>query len=104
MALPEKKSQLVNLADGITLTSNFRSISKAESVRAGSVWGDGLRKLLDQPNCVAVRIYFGRKKDGSLTLVLVGTDKDGKDLTDGPMLDDVMPCPPFCDPKSPFNG
>ncbi len=62
-----------------------------------AAWGRGiLDEILAQPGCAGVRIYFGRKEDGSTTLLAVGMDADGNDLTGGTIADDIWPCPPFC--------
>jgi hypothetical protein len=39
-----------------------------------------LVSLLDQKNCVGLRIYIGQRKDGEKTLIIVGYDSNGKDI------------------------
>jgi hypothetical protein len=56
--------------------------------------------VLAQPGCAGLRFYFGTKPDGSLALVLVGMDENEKDMTDGVIVEDFFPCPPFCDATS----
>ncbi len=55
-----------------------------------------LDEILAQAGCQGVRFYFGRKDDGSTTLVAVGVDGDGNDLVGGTLADDIWPCPPVC--------
>jgi len=57
-------------------------------------------QLLAQPGCSGLRFYFGTKADGSLTLVFVGMDEGERDMTDGLIVEDFFPCPPFCDATS----
>jgi hypothetical protein len=57
-------------------------------------------RILAQPGCNGIRFYFGTKTDGSLALVLVGVDENEKDMTEGVILEDHYPCPPFCDATS----
>jgi hypothetical protein len=37
--------------------------------------------ILAQPGCVGMRFYYGLNEDGKKTLVYVGMDADGNDLT-----------------------
>ena len=58
--------------------------------------------LLSQPNCVGIRIYYGRKNNGTPALVLVGITGDGHDLSNGAIIENGFPCPPICDTTSVF--
>ena len=53
-------------------------------------------KLLSQANCAYLRIYHGRHADGTPALVLVGVDGNRNDMTEGVVLDNHFPCPPWC--------
>ena len=55
-----------------------------------------LERLLNQPGCVGMRIYYGIHADGRPALVLVGVDEHGEELIRGALLEDHYPCPPFC--------
>lgn len=61
-----------------------------------------------------VRVYFGIKDDGKEGLILVGVDKDGKDIItlppkfegdadDSGTYDFTKPCPSTCDETSPLS-
>ena len=72
-----------------------------ESVPSGAILAeffgrDAIQGILDQPTCVGIRMYFAKKADGAMALVLVGADASGKDLSRGPMAEFGMPCPPIC--------
>jgi hypothetical protein len=47
-----------------------------------------------------LRFYFGTRPDGALSLVFVGIDEHERDMTDGVLVEDFYPCPPFCDAAS----
>ena len=68
--------------------------------RGGHFPREVVDQLLAQTGCAGIRFYFGTKSDGSLALVLVGIDENEKDMTDGVMIEDHFPCPPFCDESS----
>jgi len=75
-----------------------------EQVHAGAVTRDALEILLGQNGCTGVRMYYGLTAEGTLTLVLVGTDEAGNDLDEGVLMDRVYPCPPFCAVDSALNS
>jgi hypothetical protein len=66
----------------------------------GSFDRAAIDKILAQPGCIALRIYHGKNEDGSPSLVLVGIDEAGKDMTSGSLMERMQPCPPFCDSNS----
>ena len=94
----------ISLTDAAALTRRFRDQAPADGVRAGAFHADQVRALLDQPGCVAFRIYLGRQADGTETFVLVGVDANDKDMTGGVLLDVIYPCPPFCEDGSALNS
>ena len=69
----------------------------------GHLFGLGeVMKLISQPGCHGIRIYYGLKKVKKKLhpqLMIVGVYKDGADMTDHTLiLDASMPCPDYCDP------
>lgn len=67
-------------------------------------WKNEVQKILDQQSCVGLRCYFGTKDDRTPCLILVGVDADGNDLEGGPLVEDGLPCPPFCPSSSSLSG
>ena len=100
MALPNPKSHRIPLEEAAAQTRRYRA-----GLRKGGLF---LRKevdeLLAQPGCAALRFYYGRTEDGADTLVLVGSDDKGSDMTGGVVLELHFPCPPFCDDASALNS
>jgi len=71
-----------------------------ESMHSGSPYAwtfgrDAVEKILDQPGVVGLRIKGGMK-DGKFSPVLVGVDKDGKEIPGGVIMELGLPCPPAC--------
>lgn len=56
--------------------------------------------ILNQTECVAIRHYFAQSDTGTNTLVLVGVDASGNDITTGFILQAGTLCPPVCDTAS----
>jgi|GEM_PF-306923 len=70
--------------------------------------------ILVQPDCVAIRIYFGMSPEKKIRVIAVGVDKDNKDLLPStstmslktastttpppppPPTEEGAPCPEFC--------
>jgi hypothetical protein len=66
----------------------------------GSFDRAAIDKILAQPGCKALRIYQGKNEDGTPSLVLVGIDAAGKDMTQASIMERSGNCPPFCDATS----
>lgn len=62
----------------------------------GAFKKSALERLLNQTDCVGMRIYYGMHPDGQPALILVGVDENGEELLDGELLEQNFPCPPFC--------
>ncbi len=70
-------------------------------------------RILAQPTCVGIRIYFGMNPEQKVRVIAVGVDKDNNDLLPElsnttirdpeppPPTEQGLPCPPYC-PKTPL--
>lgn len=59
-----------------------------------------IEKVLSQPGCDKLRFYYAAENNGAPTLVLVGVDSSGNDMTKASMMEKVWPCPPWCSSQS----
>jgi type II secretory pathway pseudopilin PulG len=64
--------------------------------RGGVFARSAFDKILSQPGVIGIRTYYAANDDGSSTLVLVGVDDQGQDMSTGAFMDNELPCPPFC--------
>ena len=71
------------------------------NTRKGSSTSLSVAQLINQAGVEGVRLYFART-EGNLTLVVVGTDDENQDLTEGLILDYASICPHYCPPSSPL--
>ena len=94
MFLPTRDHH-IQLADAARMTRRFRE-TRPNGERGGAFHSGPILELLDQPGCAAMRYYHALGAYGRPTLVLVGVDVSNDDLTDGVVLDLMVPCPPFC--------
>lgn len=83
----------------IKWTANYRSSGRGKT-NCHLFGGETVQQLLEQEGCVAMRIYYALDDNGQQQLLLVGTDAEGNDLTEGLILDLSSPCPPDCSVNS----
>jgi hypothetical protein len=91
----------ITLQEGVAMVRRYRE-RHPEAIHASMFDRAIFDKILAQPGCAGVRMYYAEGADGVQTLVLVGVDVQGNDLSGGDIGDDHFPCPPFCSPFSPF--
>jgi hypothetical protein len=102
MAFTGNENHDIKLEDAVRLTRNYRDIAGEDSFRAGYFGRNAIQKILDQQQCVGIRIYNAVNDEGSPNYVLVGVTEDEKDLYDGELAEYSLGCPPYCDPNSPL--
>ena len=100
MALPDPKSHRISLEDAAAQTSRGRGGSQ----KGGLFLRAELDQLLAQPGCSGLRYYYGRNTGGEETLIMVGVDKEGNDMTQGIMLEESFLCPPWCGAANALNS
>ena len=104
MPFTGKEEHEISLEEAKKLLTNYRK-ARPGAVKAHFFGRDIIDKILSQDGCVGVRIYYGFDDDEKPQLVLVGTDKDEKDLYNGIFGEVSRPCPPFCGPPNgPLNS
>lgn len=72
-------------------------------VKGWSIDGAIISEILAQPGARSLRTYLAATEEGVATLVYVGVDADGRDMTDGVIAEYAYPCPPMCDERSPLG-
>ncbi len=92
----------ITLADAIAMVQQARK-SAPTMVNGWNIDASIIREILAQSGAAGLRAYMASTAEGVATLVYLAVDKDGKDMTDGVIAEYVLPCPPWCDPESPFT-
>lgn len=80
-----------------------------DDVMAHFVGRTAVEKILSQPGCIGMRMFYAVKDMGIRTLVLVGVDKNGNSMIEldaadsttlskkqGVIISGVRDCPPYC--------
>lgn len=102
MALPARDHR-IKLDHAAELTRRFRAAAPRGEFLAGTFHAMQVIELLQQTDCVALRIYHGHDETGEATLVLVGVDDTDQDMAKGMILQLPFKCPPFCGVASPLS-
>lgn len=91
---------IIPLSEAKTITHNFQNAPEFQGMTVASkISAQAYSILLEQPECTGVRTYFALK-EGRLTIVVVGVNSQGNDITEGIILDVGMDCPPTCPHES----
>ena len=94
---------IIDLTTAIKWCANFRK-DFPNDIKAHNLSSSFFNDILHQENCAGIRMYNAIDDEGAKCIVLVGTDENGKDITDGCIIDRGDPCPNHCDSSSPLNG
>lgn len=92
----------ISLSDGAAMTANFRR-QNPNQIIARFFGREILEQLLDQENCMGIRMYYGLDADNQNQLILVGADQDENDILE--LVADIShPCPLACSASNPLNS
>jgi len=94
---------VITLDQAVRYIQNFKNFPSAPSIKGGSFSRDIFDQILAQPGCSGIRYYYAKKDDGTPTIVLVGVDGGGNDMTAGILGDENIPCPPVCGSPNQLN-
>lgn len=93
-----KENHLISLERAKQLTEAFQITAKPGDMMAAFLGRDIFQKILNQQECVGIRIYNAISEKGTPTFVIVGVDGNGNDMVGGPVGEEVLACPPWCPP------
>lgn len=92
----------ISLEDAIDIRKRHEGEEKPKRWPVMTFHRHAYERILGQPGCAAIRIYPARHPDGRLTVVMVGVDEQGADMTQGALAQEPFLCPPYCDEDSPL--
>jgi hypothetical protein len=91
------KNQSISFQEAKGLLKTYERIAASDAVIAQYFGKDIVDKILAQPGCVGVRMYYGKHANGKPGIIIMGVDKNGKDMVSGVLaLPTGWPCPPTC--------
>ncbi|WP_298220562.1 hypothetical protein [Flavobacterium sp.] len=102
MALDQNTGGEITLAEAQEYVNAFRA-KYPQEVKAFFIGAVNITKILNQENCIGIRIYNGyNDKENRMNQIMVGVDKDEKDMTKGVIMNRMVSCPYNCDNQSPL--
>ena len=94
---------IISLTQAETMTHAYQNDSRfANLTMACRIDKAAYQEVMDQSGCVDVRTYFALNADEELTIVVVGVDENGNDMTSGILLNRAFDCPLDCSTNSPL--
>lgn len=79
---------------------NLKKDAMQMKTKGGLFYREVFDKMLANKGVIGVRYYYAKMDDGTPTIVLVGVDSLGKDMTNAVIAEKTYPCPPYCDMES----
>ena len=93
----------ITLAEAVAMTQAYQNDSLfANQTVAAMMESDAYLEIINQPGCTGIRMYFAKEAAGALTLVAVGVDSNGNDITSGKIMNRFKRCPIVCAQNSPL--
>jgi hypothetical protein len=94
----------ISLTDAATMTARYRAtISNGDTI-AHYFGKDAIQEILDQGDCVGIRIYYGLDDQDAKHLIITGVTEDREDLYNGLLAERSKPCPDSCSSANPLNS
>jgi len=88
---------VIDLNEAIEMTHSFQMSDLAIDQTVSCLIDKSAYELLmNQSECASVRTYFSLNSSNKLTIVVVGVDANGNDLTAGIILNRGFNCPTRC--------
>ena len=97
-----KEGEEFPLATASEWTANYRA-ANPDDIQAHFFGMDILNKILSQPGCVGLRMYYALDELGVKQMIVVGVNADETDQYDKTIAERGFPCPPYCGGGSPLN-
>jgi hypothetical protein len=101
MSFTGSEDHSISLNDAAKMTKNYRDRNPGQ-IKAHFFGKDTIQSILDQDDCVGIRIYYALDDNGVKHLVISGVKADESDLYNGILAEKSWPCPPYCGDGSPL--
>jgi hypothetical protein len=92
---------VISLDEAKSMTHAYQNATQFQGLTVASMIDkDAYQLVMDQTGCVNIRTYFALNSEQKLTIVIVGVDANGADMTDGVLLNMSLLCPVNCPQNS----
>lgn len=104
MSFTGNENHNISLTEASALTANFRS-GKPIGTVIGHFYGkQAIQNILNQEDCVGIRIYYAQDLNNNPKLVIVGVKANQDDIHNGLLAEFGNPCPNMCGTINPLNS
>lgn len=98
-----KENHFITLETASLLTRGYREQNPLQHI-AEFFGKEAILAILNQPNCVGLRVYYGQEPNSSKKhLVIVGVEPNKNDIYNGFIAERGMSCPNHCGVMNPLN-
>ena len=103
MAFDGSEGAPIDLTDAAQWTKKFRT-QNPDSIKAHYFGRKIIEKILDQSECVGIRIFQAIDEHGTQHLILAGTDANENNQLNGLLGEASIPCPNQCGNADALNS
>jgi hypothetical protein len=104
MAFDGKEGEEITMETASSWTENYRNQMVSGDLKGHFFGKDHFNAILEQTDCVGIRIYNGMDDNGKPVLILVGAKVNEDDLVDGIIVDRAISCPDKCGRANDLNS
>lgn len=104
MSFTGNEDHSISLETASQWTANFRATMQANDKLAEFFGKDAIQEILDQPNCVGIRIYNSIDDLGVKHFIISGVKANEDDLYNGELAEAGFGSPPFSGAANPLNS
>jgi|GEM_PF-1204685 len=98
-------THVVSLEEAAEFTARYRAqMDEGETKIGGMFARSAIDRIMNQDGVMGLRYYHGLNAEGENVIVLVGVDKDNRDMLHGELAEMALPCPPFCFDENELNS
>jgi hypothetical protein len=94
---------IISLSEAATMTHAYQNAPQFQGLTIACMMDNmSYQQVISQPECVSLRTYFALDEQNNLTIVVVGVDQFGNDMTNGIILERSTRCLIHCSNNSPL--
>jgi hypothetical protein len=104
MSFTGNEDHSISLEAAATLTASYRTLAGSLAIKAEYFSKSSLLSVLNQNDCVGIRVYYGIAALVSPRLIIVGVKANEDDIVEGEILEMGLQCPPNCGSLNDLNS
>ncbi len=104
MAFTGNEAEEFPLETAAEWTANYRATCAPGAPHAHFFGKEIITRILEQEDCMGIRVYYAKDETGKKQLIIVGADAKEDDIYEGIIAERSILCPPNCHLSSPLNS